>query len=93
MNDYQAGLKHNLEIINVFDDENKMSDLVPKYKGMELLEARKAIVEDLEKIGAIVKIEDYTHNVAKCERCKNTLEPKISEQLVCIYERISKKSC
>ena len=92
MNDYQAGLKHNLEIINVFDDENKMSDLVPKYKGMELLEARKAIVEDLEKIGAIVKIEDYTHNVAKCERCKNTLEPKISEQWFVSMKELAKRA-
>ena len=80
MNDYQSGLRHNLEIINVFDDDNKMGDLVPKYKGMELLEARKAIVEDLKKIGALVKEEKYVHNVGKCERCKSTIEPKISEQ-------------
>ena len=92
MNDYQAGLKHNLEIINVFDDDNKMGDLVPKYKGMELLEARKAIVEDLEKIGAIVKIEDYTHNVAKCERCKSTIEPKISEQWFVSMKELAKKA-
>ena len=80
MNDYQSGLRHNLEIINVFDDDNKMGDLVPKYKGMELLEARKAIVEDLKEIGALVKEEKYVHNVGKCERCKSTIEPKISEQ-------------
>lgn len=80
MNDYQSGLRHNLEIINVFDDDNKMGDLVPKYKGMDLLEARKAIVEDLKEIGALVKEEKYVHNVGKCERCKSTIEPKISEQ-------------
>ena len=92
MNDYQAGLKHNLEIINVFDDDNKMGDLVPKYKGMDLLDARKAIVEDLEKLGAIVKIEDYTHNVAKCERCKSTIEPKISEQWFVSMKDLAKKA-
>lgn len=80
MNDYQSGLRHNLEIINVFDGDNKMGDLVPKYKGMDLLEARKAIVEDLKEIGALVKEEKYVHNVGKCERCKSTIEPKISEQ-------------
>ena len=80
MNDYQAGLRHGLEIIEVFDENFKMGDLVPEYKGMDLLEARKLIVEKLEEIGALVKTEDYTHNVAKCERCKSTIEPKISEQ-------------
>jgi valyl-tRNA synthetase len=80
LNDYQAGLRHNLEIIEVFDDNFKMGDLVPEYKGMDLLEARKLIVEKLKEIGALVKEEEYTHNVAKCERCKNTIEPKISTQ-------------
>ena len=92
MNDYQSGLRHNLEIINVFDENNKMGALVPKYKGMDLLEARKAIVEDLEKIGALVKTEDYVHNVAKCERCKNTLEPKVSEQWFVAMKDLAKKA-
>ena len=65
MNDYQAGLRHNLEIVEVFDEDYKMGDLVPEYKGMDLLEARKAIVKKLEEIGALVKAEDYTHKVAK----------------------------
>ena len=80
MNDYQAGLRHNLEIIEVFDENFKMGNLKPEYAGMELKEARQKIVEKLEEIGALVKVEDYTHNVAKCERCKNIIEPKISEQ-------------
>ena len=80
MNDYQAGLRHNLEFIEVFDEHFKMGDLVPEYKGMDLLEARKLIVEKLDEIGALVSTEEYTHNVAKCERCKNAIEPKISEQ-------------
>ena len=80
MNDYQAGLRHNLEVVEVFDKNFKMGNLVVEYKGMDLLEARKKIVEKLKEIGALVKEEEYTHNVGKCERCKNTIEPKISEQ-------------
>ncbi|MBR0350749.1 MAG: valine--tRNA ligase [Clostridia bacterium] len=80
MNDYQAGLRHNLEIVEVFDENFKMGNLVPEYKGMDLIEARKLIVEKLKEIGALVKEEEYTHNVAKCERCKHTIEPKISTQ-------------
>ncbi len=79
-NDYQAGLRHNLEIIQVFDENFKMGNLHPDYAGMNLYEARKKIVEKLEEIGALVKIEDYTHNVAKHDRCKTTVEPKISDQ-------------
>ncbi len=92
MNDYQAGLKHNLEIIEVFDEDYKMGDLVPEYKGMELLEARKEIVKKLEEIGALVKTEDYTHNVAKCERCKTTIEPKISEQWFVSMKDLAKRA-
>ena len=92
MNDYQSGLRHNLEIISVFDDNNKMGDLAPKYKGMDLLEARKAIVEDLKELGALVKTENYVHNVAKCERCKNTLEPKVSEQWFVAMKDLAKKA-
>ena len=92
MNDYQSGLRHNLEIISVFDDDNKMGDLVPKYKGMDLLDARKAIVEDLKEIGALVKEEEYIHNVGKCERCKNTIEPKVSEQWFVAMKDLAKKA-
>ena len=92
MNDYQAGLRHNLEIIEVFDENNKMRDLVPEYKGMGLLEARKAIVKKLEELGNLVKTEDYTHNVGKCERCKTTIEPKISEQWFVSMKKLAKKA-
>ena len=92
MNDYQACLRHNLEIIEVFDDNFKMGDLVPEYKGMDLLEARKLIVEKLDEIGALVDTEDYTHNVAKCERCKNTIEPKISEQWFVNMKEMAKRA-
>ena len=79
-NDYQAGLSHNLEIIEVFDDKSIMGDLMPEVKGMTALEAREKVVEKLKELGALVSIEDYTHNVGKCERCKTTVEPRISEQ-------------
>ena len=92
MNDYQAGLKHNLEIVEVFDEDYKMGDLVPEYKGMDLLEAREKIVEKLKEIGALVKEEDYTHNVAKCERCKNTIEPKISTQWFVKMKDLAKRA-
>lgn len=90
MNDYQAGLRHNLEIIEVFDDNFKMGNLVPEYEGMNLLEAREKIVEELKELGAIVKIEDLTHNVGKCERCKTTIEPKISDQWFVKMEELAK---
>ncbi|MBQ7410180.1 MAG: valine--tRNA ligase [Clostridia bacterium] len=92
MNDYQAGLRHNLEFIEVFDKDFKMGDLVPEYKGMELKEARQKIVEKLEEIGALVNTEDYTHNVAKCERCKNTIEPKVSEQWFVSMKDLAKRA-
>ena len=90
MNDYQAGLRHNLEIIEVFDENFKMGDLIEKYKGMELLEAREEIVKDLKELGALVKEENYTHNVGKCERCKHTIEPKISDQWFVKMEELVK---
>ena len=79
-NDYQAGCDHNLEIIEVFDDNNIMLNLMPEVKGMTTIEARPIIVKKLEELGALINTEDYIHNVAKCERCKNTVEPRISEQ-------------
>ncbi len=79
-NDYEAGLRHNLEIVEVFDSCSIMGDLVPEYKGLKAIEARKLIVEKLQELGALVKIEDYMHNVGKCYRCHSTIEPRISEQ-------------
>ena len=92
MNDYQAGLRHNLEIIEVFDENNKMKDLVPELKGMDIIEARKIIVEKLKEMGALVSTEDYTHNVAKCERCKSTIEPRISEQWFVSMKDLAKRA-
>ncbi len=79
-NDFEVGLRHNLEIINVMTDDAKITDDYPKYAGMDRYEARKAIVTDLEAEGALVKIEDYSHNVGTCYRCSTTVEPRVSKQ-------------
>ena len=79
-NDYEAGQRHDLEIIEVFDDRNIMGDLDPELKGMLAIDARQPIVEKLDKLGAIVSIEDYTHDVGTCYRCHNNIEPRISDQ-------------
>ena len=89
-NDYEAGLKHNLEIIEVFDENFKMGDLCERYKGMDLYEAREKIVEELKENGSLVKIEDYMHNVGKHDRCKTTIEPKISDQWFVAMKELAK---
>ena len=80
MNDYQAGLDHDLPIIEVFNEDLIMNDLCPEFAGMNIYEAREKIVEKLQEIGSLIKIEDYAHNVAKCDRCHTTIEPRISDQ-------------
>ncbi len=89
-NDYEAGIRHNLEVVEVFDEKNIMLNVVPKYKGMNLSDARKAIVSDLEELGVLEKIEDYTHNVGKCYRCHNTVEPRISMQWFMKMDELAK---
>ena len=79
-NDFEVGLRHNLPVINVMTDDAKIVDEYEKYAGMDRYEARKAIVEDLEKEGALVKVEDHDHNVGVCYRCGTTVEPRVSEQ-------------
>ena len=79
-NDFEVGLRHNLPVINVMTDDAKITEDYPKYAGMDRYEARKAIVADLEAEGALVRIEDYTHNVGTCYRCGSTVEPRVSKQ-------------
>ncbi len=79
-NDFEVGLRHNLPVINVMTEEAKITEDYPKYAGMDRYEARKAIVADLEAEGALVKIEDYSHNVGTCYRCGTTVEPRVSTQ-------------
>ena len=89
-NDFEVGLRHNLEVINVMTDDAKITEDYPKYAGMDRYEARKAIVEDLEKEGALVKIEDYSHNVGTCYRCGTTVEPRVSKQWFVKMEPLAK---
>ena len=89
-NDFEVGLRHNLEVINVMTDDAKIVEDYPKYEGMDRYEARKAIVEDLETEGALVKIEDYSHNVGTCYRCKTTVEPRVSKQWFVKMEPLAK---
>ena len=79
-NDFEVGLRHNLEVIRVLDDEGRVNALGGKYEGMDRYEARKAIVADLDAQGYLVKVEDYSHNVGTCYRCHNDVEPIISAQ-------------
>ena len=79
-NDFEVGLRHNLEIINVLTEDAKIVDDYPKYAGMDRYEARKAVVADLEAEGALLKVEPHDHNVGTCYRCGTTVEPRVSKQ-------------
>ena len=70
----------------------RSGDLVPEYKGMKAIDARKLIVEKLQELGNLVKTEDYTHNVGKCYRCHNTIEPRISEQWFISMKDLAKRA-
>ncbi len=79
-NDFEVGLRHDLPVINVMTDDAKIVGDYAAYAGMDRYEAREAIVKDLEKEGALVKVEDHDHNVGTCYRCGTTVEPKVSKQ-------------
>lgn len=79
-NDYEVGLRHNLETIDVMTDDGHIAEGWGKYSGMDRYECRKEIVKDLEAEGALIKVEDYSHNVGTCYRCHNTIEPRLSKQ-------------
>lgn len=89
-NDFEVGLRHNLEVIKVIDEEGKMNELAGKFAGMDRLDARKAVVEELKKLGNLVRIEDYTHNVGHCDRCKTVIEPLISSQWFVKMDELAK---
>ena len=89
-NDFEVGLRHNLPVINVMTDDAKITDEYPKYAGMDRYEARKAIVADLEAEGALIKVEDYSHNVGACYRCHTTVEPRVSKQWFVKMEPLAK---
>lgn len=79
-NDFEIGLRHNLPIINILNDNATLNDKCGKYKGMDRVKARKEIVNDLKLEGSLVKVEPYKHNVGQCYRCHTTVEPKVSTE-------------
>jgi len=79
-NDFEVGKRHNLPEINIMNDDATINANGGKFEGMERYEARKAIVAEMESLGLLVKIEDYSHNVGTCYRCHSTVEPLIKKQ-------------
>lgn len=79
-NDFELGLRHDLEVIRVIDDGGIMNENAGKYRGMDRLAARRAVVEDLKAQGYMEKIEPYAHNVGQCYRCGETVEAIVSKQ-------------
>ena len=79
-NDFEVGMRHNLEQIKVLNDDATMNSYAGKYEGMDRYECRKAMIKDLDEMGLLVKVEDHSHNVGHCYRCGTTVEPIISKQ-------------
>ena len=91
-NDFEVGLRHNLETIRVLDDNGKVNANGGKYEGMDRYECRKAVVADLQELGLMEKIEAYSHNVGTCYRCHNDVEPLISAQWFVKMEPLAKEA-
>ena len=89
-NDCEVGLRHNLEVITVLDDGAVINENGGKYQGLDRYEARKRIVEDLEKGGFLVRVEPHAHNVGECYRCHTTVEPRVSRQWFVKMEPLAK---
>ena len=79
-NDFEVGLRHNLEMIRVLDDNGRVNELGGKYCGMDRYDARKAVLNDLNELGLLDKIDEHQHNVGTCYRCGNDVEPIVSAQ-------------
>ena len=91
-NDFEVGLRHNLEMIRVLDDNGRVNELGGKYCGMDRYEARKAIVADLDEMGLLAKIEEHQHNVGTCYRCGNDVEPIVSAQWFVKMDTLAKEA-
>ncbi len=79
-NDFEVAQRHNLPILRVTNDDGTMNEAAGKYAGLTQQECRRQVLEDLQKLGLLIKIEDYTHNVGTCYRCHKTVEPLVSRQ-------------
>ena len=91
-NDFEVGLRHNLEVIRVIADDGTINENGGKYNGMDRYECRKVLVKDLEEQGYLVKTEPYSHNVGTCYRCHNDVEPLISAQWFVKMEPLAKEA-
>ena len=91
-NDFEVGLRHNLEVIRVIADNGTINENGGKYEGLDRYECRKQIVRDLDEQGYLVKTEDYSHNVGTCYRCHNDVEPLISAQWFVKMEPLAKEA-
>ena len=91
-NDFEVGLRHNLEVIRDIADNGHINENGGTYNGMDRYECRKAIVKDLEEQGYLVKVEPYNHNVGTCYRCHNDVEPLISAQWFVKMEPLAKEA-
>ncbi len=89
-NDFEVGLRHNLEQIRVLDDSGIMNERAGDYKGLERYEARKKVLEDLKALGLVEKIQEHVHNVGACYRCDTVVEPIISRQWFVSMEPLAK---
>jgi valyl-tRNA synthetase len=79
-NDFEAGKRHNLPMVQVIDEDARITRAGGPYAGLDRYEARTRIVEDLEKLGLLERVENYTVNLGKCQRCKTVVEPLVSKQ-------------
>ena len=89
-NDFEVGLRHNLPVVKVLNDDGTMNENAGRYNGMSALECREKVVEELKATGALVKIEPLHHNVGHCYRCHHTVEPLVSKQWFVKMEPLAK---
>lgn len=89
-NDFEVGLRHNLEVIRVMNDDGTMNENAGKYKGLDRFECRKQIVNDLKELGVLSKIEPHAHNVGHCYRCNSSVEPIVSKQWFVKMDELAK---
>jgi valyl-tRNA synthetase len=80
LNDFEAGKRHNLPMIRVIDEAAKITAAGGPYAGLDRYEARERVVEDLEKLGLLDSVQDYTLSLGKCSRCRTPIEPLVSKQ-------------
>ena len=89
-NDFEVGLRHNLPVVRVMNDDGTMNALTGKYDGMDRYECRKKLVEELKELGNLVSVEPHAHNVGHCYRCGSTVEPIVSKQWLVKMEGLAR---